>query len=62
MSQEICKGEWNAEGKDHTCSLPDGHIRKCVCGCGERGYAANKPPSLWQPKPFYKRQKPNRGI
>ncbi len=57
MSETRCMSTWNAAGKEHSCILPPEHIRKCECDCGERGYALNTPPAVWQPKPFYKRRK-----
>ncbi len=53
-----CRKEWfGKDGKDHYCDEHIGHLGKCICDCGERGYAANLAPSKWKPKPYYKRQK-----
>jgi hypothetical protein len=56
MSYEVCKGKWIAEGKDHTCSLIEGHLHKCVCDCGNRARVVNQLASF-KIKPYYKRQK-----
>jgi len=53
-----CRKEWHGrDGKDHYCDEYEGHDGKCVCDCGERGWAANQPPQKWEPKPFYKRRR-----
>lgn len=54
----ICNKSWRGDdGKDHWCCERHGHSKKCVCDCGERGYAANPSPAKLVLKPFYKRRK-----
>ena len=53
-----CGHGWHgSDGKDHYCGEYEGHTGKCVCDCGERGWAANPSPLKVKLKPFYKRRK-----